>query len=204
MATELRIPQTPEEMEAFLASMSIDELQELYEADRQLVAQIRLSGPQDDDELHAWIKEEMGIDIPRVSVCADHDAPFEFLADLYFERVDAALGVANRGGAKTFMVALLHWLNSNFKPGCESCTFGAVEQQSYRAYAHLKNWIYDKDGNKIPEVISSLMSKTEMTNGSSIEVLGSTPEQVNGPHPQKAHADEIELMRDDTWREAAT
>ncbi len=33
-------------------------------------------------------------------------------------------------------------------------------------------------------------------------MLGSTPEQVNGPHPQKAHADEIELMREDTWRES--
>jgi hypothetical protein len=32
--------------------------------------------------------------------------------------------------------------------------------------------------------------------------LGSTPEQVNGPHPHVSHADEIELMRDDTWRES--
>jgi hypothetical protein len=201
-ASGLRIPHTPEEMADLLAHMSEHELRELYEADRMLAAQLRLTGPQNDDELHAWIKQEMGLDIPRVKVCPDHDPPFQFLADLYFERVDAALGVANRGGAKTFMVALLHWLNSRFKPGCESCTFGAVEQQSFRAYAHLKNWIYDEDGDKIPEVISSLMSKTEFRNGSSIEVLGSTPEQVNGPHPQKAHADEIELMRSDTWKES--
>jgi hypothetical protein len=46
------------------------------------------------------------------------------------------------------------------------------------------------------------MRETMFTNGSKIEVFGSTPEAVNGPHPQKAHADEIELMRDDTWRES--
>jgi len=33
-------------------------------------------------------------------------------------------------------------------------------------------------------------------------VLGSTPEQVNGPHPNVSHADEVELMRSDTWKES--
>jgi hypothetical protein len=52
------------------------------------------------------------------------------------------------------------------------------------------------------KIVGSLMRETIFTNGSKIEVLGSTPEAVNGPHPQKSHADEIELMRDDTWRES--
>jgi hypothetical protein len=202
LATKGAVPETPDGMLALLGSLSEEELAELLDAQQQLEQRLSETGPQNDDELHEWLKFELGIDVPRVAVCADHQTPFEFLADLYFERIDAALGVANRGGSKTFLIAVLHWLNSRFKPGCESATFGAIEAQSFRAYAHLKNWIYDERGQKKPEIIGSLMRETLFTNGSKIEVLGSTPEAVNGPHPQKAHADEIELMRDDTWRES--
>jgi hypothetical protein len=201
MATTPKLPES-EEMLALLGQMSDEELQQMLEAQLQLEERLNEEGPQNDDELHAWLKYELHIDIPRVAVCPGHDAPFQFLADLFFERIEAALGVANRGGAKTFLVAVLHWLNSRFKPGCESCTFGAIEAQSFRAYAHLRNWIYDEDGNLKPTIVSSLMRDTTFKNGSKIEVLGSTPDAVNGPHPQKAHADEIELMRDDTFRES--
>jgi hypothetical protein len=203
MATQVP-PKPPEsiDMLALLKTMSEDELADLLAYHEQFEERLSEEGPQTDDELHAWLKYELDIDIPRVAVCPGHDAPFQFLADLFFERIEAALGVANRGGAKTFLVAVLHWLNSRFKPGCESCTFGAIEAQSFRAYSHLKNWIYDENGNLKTTVVSSLMKETWFTNGSKIEVLGSTPDAVNGPHPSKAHADEIELMRDDTFRES--
>lgn len=191
-----------DQMLEIVQNLSDDDLKEMLEAHAHLEQRLSESGPQTDDELHEWMKFELGIDVPRVAVCENHQAPFTFLADLYFERIDAALAVANRGGSKTFLVAVLHWLNSRFKPGIESCTFGAIEAQSFRAYAHLKGWVFDEKGNKKPEIVSSLMRETIFTNGSKIEVLGSTPEAVNGPHPQIAHADEIELMRDDTWAES--
>jgi len=204
-----QIPSDTEGMLTLLEKLSDEELAEMLDAHTQLEARLREMGPQTDDELHEWLKFELGIDIPRTAVCEGHSAPFDFLADLYFERTEAALGVANRGGAKTFLVAVLHWLNSRFKPGCESCTFGATEAQSLRAYAHLKNWIYDdektrKSGKAVlkPEITTSLMRETVFANGSRVEVLPGTPQAVNGPHPQKAHADEIELMDDGTWRES--
>jgi hypothetical protein len=187
---------------SFLEYLSDDELREMLGAQEELERRLAEDGPQNDDELHAWIKAELGIDIPRESVCEGHDAPFTFIADLFFERTEAALLMANRGGSKTFLVALLHWLNSRFKPGCESATFGATEAQSLRAYAHLKNWIYDNDGNKRPEIATSIMRETTWRNGSKVEVLPGTPAAVNGPHPQKAHADEVELMDDGTWSES--
>ena len=203
------LPESKEDMLRLLSSMSDEQLQEMFEAQAELERRLREFGPQTDDELHEWIKHELGINVPRTSVCTGHQPPFTFLADLYFERVDAALLMANRGGSKTFLVAVLHWLNSRFKPGVESCTFGATEAQSLRAYAHLKNWIYDeeatrKSGKAVlrPEVTSSLMRETIFANGSRVEVLPGTPAAVNGPHPQKAHADEIELMDDGTWRES--
>jgi hypothetical protein len=185
-----------------LKQLPTEELQEMFKAQAELEHRLSIQGPQDDDELHDCIRAELGINIPRVAVCEGHDPPFQFLADLYFERIDAGLGVANRGGAKTMMVALLHWLNSKFKPGCESCTFGATEAQSLRCYAHLKGWIYDDDGEKRPEIVSSLMRETVWRNTSKVEVLPGTPAAVNGPHPQKAHADEVELMDAGTWSES--
>lgn len=184
------------------------ELVERFRAFKALQRRLEEAGPQTRDELHAWLIDTLGLDIPRVSVCPEHDAPFDFLADLFFEEtedgdpVGAALLMANRGGSKTFLVALLHWLNSKFKPGCESCTFGATEAQSLRAYSHLKHWIYDDQGERKPEIAGSIMRETIWRNGSRVEVLAGTPEAVNGPHPQKAHADEIELMREDTWKES--
>jgi len=351
---------TPEEMLELLSQLSDDDLSEMFKAQEALERNLEEFGPQDDDELHEWLKKELKLDIPRVAVCQGHQDPFSFLADLFFQRTEAALLMANRGGSKTYLVAVLHWLNSKFKPGCvaadtpidcprdhhrfphgvpisqihsgqlvwtfnedefifelkpvvrvwmsredaavylvtlddgsviratadhrfmrrdgawaelrdlapgdslmplyrdwepyvrvrpdatngggivsiepdgsedvwdlevadnhnfvtagvvlhncESCTFGATEAQSLRAYSHLKSWIYDDKATKSagkavlrPEIASSLMRETIFMNGSKVEVLPGTPQAVNGPHPQVAHADEIELMDDGTWRES--
>ena len=154
------LPDSQEDMVELLKRLSTEELREMFDTQVELERRLILYGPQTDDELHAWIKAELNLDIPRVAVCEGHDPPFDFLSDLYFERIDAGLGVGNRGGAKTLMVAILHWLNSKFKPGTESCTFGATEAQSLRCYAHLKGWIYDADGERRPEIVSSLMRET--------------------------------------------
>lgn len=199
---KLEFPDTPEGMLELLSHLSDDELQEMLEAQEELEKRLAEFGPQDDDELHAWIKSELKFTLPRTSVCPNHDPPFKFIADLYFERVDAVLGMANRGGGKTILVAILHWINSLFKHGCESCTFGATEAQSLRCYAYIKSWVYNDKGERRPEVVSSLMRETVFALGSRIEVLPGTPQAVNGPHPQKAHADEIELMDDGTFRES--
>jgi hypothetical protein len=67
-----------------------------------------------DDQLHAWIEDKLGINIPRVAVCPGHDAPFDFIADLFFKRVDSALVMANRGGGKSYYSALSKFRPSEF------------------------------------------------------------------------------------------
>jgi hypothetical protein len=191
---------------ANLENLDTDTLRKLVAATKQVEAEIAKAGPQTDDELWDWIYENMGIEIPRAAVCegtdVPHVAPFKFFADLYFERVQSALAMANRGGGKTMNVALLHFVNAQFKPGIECCTFGAIDVQADKCYGHLKNWIYDENGELKPEIVDSLRKETNLKNGSKILVLGSTPEQVNGPHPQKVHGDEIEQVREDTWKES--
>ena len=172
----------------------------------QLKKSLPQRGPQTDDELHDWIKKNLDYDIPRASVCEDHSSPFQFLADLYFGRTQSAVAMANRGGSKTFVSALLHFLNSMFKPGYESLTVGAIEQQSKRCYENLQNIL--KKHAKVPnhaqhpDVMRSIESETTFKNGSKVEIVPGTVAAVNGPHPNGVHGDEIELMDPQVYQES--
>lgn len=164
-------------------------------------------GPQTDDELHAWIKSNLGLNIPRKAVCDNHTSPFEFIADIYFERVTSAIAMANRGGSKTMSSAIIHLLNSLYKPGCESCTIGAIEAQSLRAYENFIN-IANKEGkvadiNDHPAIKNHIKRRTDFVNGSILEILPGTVAAVNGIHSNKVHRDEIELMDPSTFQEAS-
>jgi hypothetical protein len=156
------------------------------------------SGPQTDDELHAYIEEQFGIDIPRTAVCADHCAPFDAFADLYFERVRSALWLAPRGGAKSALGALWNMLSSKFRARCEGLIAGAIEQQSRRCYEHLRAFI--RNGEE--KVDTSLKSITTWRNGSQVEIVTGSEASVRGPHPQHVHLDEVDMM-DDQVRKTA-
>lgn len=189
-------------IEAMFGTLPRETLVDLVETVDHLEKSLKKAGPKTDDELWQWIKNEIGVEVARESVCEGHDAPFDFLAAAYFDRYPAILVMANRGGGKTFLVALLHWINSEFKAGIESATFGATEAQSLRCYSHLKNWIYTEEGDRMASIKGSVMRETNWYNRSKVEVLAGTPEAVNGPHPQVVHGDEVELMREDTWKES--
>ena len=185
-----------------LKKLSRAQLLELADQVTTLETKLALHGPQTDDDLHAWVKENIGIDIPRVSVCDNHDPPFKFFSDLYFHRTNSALLMANRGGSKTFLVALLHLVNSKFKPHCESVTVGAIEMQAKRAYAHLLRFISMNPEFQKDLVREPLQSETTWKNGSKVEILPGTISAVNGPHPQITHADEVELMDEAVFDES--
>lgn len=163
-----------------------------------LERRLSLDGPQTDDELHAWITRNIGINMPRTAVCEGHVAPFQFIADLFFQRTVSVVAMANRGGSKTFGVAVLHLLNMLYRPGIECATVGAIEQQARRAYMHFQKLI---DQCAKDAVATSLMSETRFKNGSRLEILPGTVNAVNGPHPQIVHFDEVELMDPEVYQE---
>jgi hypothetical protein len=200
MATQ-KLPED-EEMLALLGQMSEEELQELLDAQTQLEERLNEEGPKNDDELHAWLKYELNIDIPKVAVCPGHDAPFTFLADLFFERVEAAWESRIEAARRPFSSLCSTGSTRASSPAASPARSALLRLSRSGPTPTLRNWIYDEDGNLKPTIVSSLMRDTTFKNGSKIEVLGSTPDAVNGPHPQKAHADEVELMRDDTFRES--
>jgi len=55
---------------------------------------------QDKDGLWEYIHDNFGIAIPRKAVCPHHDAPFDFVADVFFQKVQNAIALANRTGGK--------------------------------------------------------------------------------------------------------
>lgn len=181
-----------------MRSLETEKLQSLILNLQQVKKQTVDVGPQTDDELWVWIKEKLGIEIPRKSVCDGHENPFKFICDVYFERVQNLVVMANREGMKTLGSAIIHLLNSLFKPGCESVSVGAIEAQSLRAYDSLKKLLIKHGDVDVPSnhpmVSNQIQRQTDFRNGSKVEILVGTVSSVNGPHPQKVHADEVELM----------
>lgn len=155
-------------------------------------------GPQTDDELHQWIVDNLGINISRVAVCEGHNAPFEFLADIYFERVHSAIAMASRGSGKSALSALIHLLNSLYKPECEGITVAAIQAQANMVYDAFKKFLKSQgdvdEASKHPMVTKMIQEKTTFGNGSSYGIIVGTITGVNGPHSQKLHTDEVEIM----------
>lgn len=128
-----------------------------------------------------------------MAVCPGHASPFKFLADAFFERFESALVHANRGGSKTLTSAIIHALNSRFKPYCWTTHAGAVQQQADRCYEHFKKFA---EGDFLCWLLEDepLKSETRFRNSAKVEILPGTIAKLSGPHPQKAVVDEVELM----------
>lgn len=216
MAQQAKRSATEAEFEAIrsrLAGLSFDEKVSLAAKTRPVVEKrgenavangaIKHKFPETDDELWEWIKRETGYEIPRVAVCPDHCAPFDFIADGFFERKTALFQLGSREMGKTLGVSILHYCNSVLRPRCESITFGAIEDQAKRAYNHVLSFINTEiehpDGTieRRPKDIvdgEPKRSETKFKNGSKVEIITGTRSGVNSPHGQKVHADEVDLM----------
>lgn len=144
------------------------------------------------DGLWTFIKDYFKVEIPRLRICTDHDAPFDFVCAVFFQEYEDIIAVANRNGGKTIDFSILDVLNSYVHDECETSTIGAIEMQAKRCYRYVKYW--NQRVRILSEMVrSSLQSSTEYKNGSIIEILIGTLAGVNAPHPQKVFFDEIEL-----------
>lgn len=147
---------------------------------------------QNKDLLHAWIKYHFRLDIPRVAVCHDHCAPFDFIADYIFDRIDFGVVVANRSGGKTLDFGVLDTLMAYFKDETEIATVGAIQFQAQKGYEYFKD--FSAAFPFVHNLKSTTMNKTDLANGSKVQILTGTMSGVNSPHPQLVFLDEIDLM----------
>lgn len=146
----------------------------------------------DKDGLHAWILFYFKVDIPRVRVCNDHDAPFDFVADYIFDGFKSAVVLANRSGGKTYIFGVLDAIMSYLNDDCEIATVGAIQNQAQRCYEYFKGFMRLFPFGR--EVQEQSMKRTTLANGSKVEIVTGTVSGVNSPHPQLLFIDEIDLM----------
>lgn len=134
-------------------------------------------GFQTPDQLHFYIKEYLGFDIPRKSVCPDHCAPFNFVCDVYFERVRAALLMASRTSGKTRILSILNHLDTQFTDENEVAQAGATLDQIEKVYRYFTE--YYKDPLLKPYLGKAIQSYIELSNGSFIENVTANVSGVN-------------------------
>ncbi|RMH12703.1 MAG: hypothetical protein D6695_05875 [Planctomycetota bacterium] len=161
--------------------------------------------PRSADELHAWVREHLDVQVPRQPLMVGHSAPFDYLCHAFFEtdpgRARDCVVWANRGGGKTFLAAVATALDLIFKPGIEIRILGGSLEQAKRMHAHLRQ-VFSRpafsallDG-KITE------RRIRLGNGSVVELLAQSQTSVRGTRVQKLRCDEVELFDPDVWEAA--
>lgn len=147
---------------------------------------------QNREDLHAWIKFYLKVDVPRVTIVPGHKAPFDFVADYLFGLISFAVVMANRSGGKTFIFGILTAILSYLYDNTEIATVGAIQQQALKSYEYFRGF-----SSLFPfayNIESFTMRSSTAKNGSINQVLAGTMSGVNSPHPQLVFFDEIDLM----------
>lgn len=152
--------------------------------------------PRDDEELHLWVFNVLGVWIPKYRVCPGHCSPFEYFADRYFGRVRKSLAWACRAGSKSFLMGLLCWIKARQKKNWEANIVGGSLDQAQRSYAATSEfWSATEDiGASSVLAKEPLLKETEFNNGSKYEIGTASTKRQRGPHPQSLNMDEIDEM----------
>ncbi|MEZ6242705.1 MAG: hypothetical protein R3B57_06640 [Phycisphaerales bacterium] len=170
---------------------------------RALVEEIRGPRPETADELHAWVRDALGVEIAREALIEGHAAPFDYLCHAYFEaRSPRDLVVwANRGGGKTFLAAIATLADMVFKDGIEIRVLGGSLEQAKRMHAHLRAFLSRPGLDRLVEGRIT-QRRVRLVNGSSLELLAQSQTSVRGTRVQKLRCDEVELFDPDVWEAA--
>ncbi|HEY1628297.1 MAG TPA: hypothetical protein VGF52_00475 [Tepidisphaeraceae bacterium] len=153
------------------------------------------------DDLHRWIRLFTGLRIPRRAVCANHQAPFDYLCRAYFEPTVDQVVWAPRGGGKTRLAALATLLDLLHKPCCAVRILGGSLEQSLRMWEHLQPDLEHLAKDLF--VKKTRPSRQVALNiGSSAAVLTQSERAVRGLRVQKLRCDEVELFKPEIWQAA--
>ncbi len=203
-------------------SVCIDRAEEIYR-------QLRYTPPASRADLKNYVRVFLGIDVPDVRICPEHNTPMDYLwhsftADKKFGHEDtksqinqiekaSCLGAfvakkqnadcvvwANRAGGKTELAAVATLLDCIFKRDCHVRILGGSGEQSGRMYEYMTGFL-NSGFDKFLDG-PALKTKCRFVNGSSIEVLTQSATSVRGQHIQKLRCDEVELFDEDVFSAA--
>ncbi|AQT66961.1 Terminase-like family protein [Anaerohalosphaera lusitana] len=189
---------------------------------------LRMIRPAGRSDIKNYIKVFLGVDVPDVRVCGDHDTPMDYLwhcwsADKSTGKTNAdamlisaddanmasddnagangdAVVWANRAGGKTHIAAIATLLDCLFKPGCDVRILGGSGEQASRMYDYLVGFL----GRGFEQFVDGriLKERCQFINGSKVQVLTQSAKSVRGSHVHKLRCDEVELFDRDVFEAA--
>jgi hypothetical protein len=157
--------------------------------------------PTTPNQLHDWLRRVLSISLPRRPILAGHQSPFDFLAHTFLAPAghsalstpaDSVLWAA-RGAGKTYLGALLVFLDMVFRPRINIRILSGSLAQALRLFAHLKTFIRaahyeDKVQGRIHAHSLTLV------NQSTVEVLAQSETSIRGTRVQRIVCDEVDLF----------
>ncbi len=160
--------------------------------------------PRTPNQLRAWLRLAVEVDVPATPMQADSEAPFDYLVHSFFEDRPGPRDCvvwANRGGGKTFLGACATMLDLVFKPGIEVRILGGSLEQSQRMQRHLRRLF--ETPTLAPLVAGKLTDRrVTLANGSACQTLAQSHTSVRGCRVQKLRCDEVELFDPEVWAAA--
>lgn len=163
-----------------------------------------LEAPGTPDGLHAWLRDVLGVEVPRSPMVEGHAAPFDYLVHAFFgpgEGPADCVVWANRGGGKTFLGAVATALDLLFRPGIEVRVLAGSLEQAARMHAHLRA-IFARDA--LARLVLGRVTdrRLRLRNGSGVELLAQSQVSVRGTRVQRLRCDEVELFDPEVWEAA--
>jgi len=152
------------------------------------------------DELHAWVNEHLGMNVPRAAVCPNHQAPFDYLWRAYDEPGGDLVVWAPRGGGKTRLGAAATLLDLRHKPQCQVRILGGSLDQSLRMWEHLEPDLLRHAEDLIDGKPKA--RRIALTTGAAAAILPQSQRAVRGLRVQKLRCDEVEMFDPDVWEAA--
>jgi hypothetical protein len=151
--------------------------------------------PQTKDELWHFVQAIFGVEIPRLKICPDHDAPFDAFCEGYFgNRSNWVLWYGSRGTGKSLLLATLA-LTKAYAMDLSVVLLGGSMAQSQNVHEHVERLMRWPNAPKEPYDIARQI-KTELlfTLGNWVRPIPASQTTVRGPHPELLCLDEIDEM----------
>lgn len=158
--------------------------------------QARLQFPQSREWLHDYCLHFLGVKLSRVAFDEKATPPLEIVAKLFNQEVLTSVLVGARGGGKTAIIGTLNFLNSFFRPTCETVQLASVLEQSIEGYKFFK-FLVDRPGFASYVDGKCLAKLTNFKNGSTVKILTGSKTGVNAFHAHKLIVDEADLLGED-------
>jgi hypothetical protein len=156
--------------------------------------------PESPASLWEFVRSAYGLAVPRRAVCPGHAAPMDYLAQAILAPGRDLVVWASRGGAKTELGSVAAHLDSILRPGCQTRILGGSLDQSEKMYEYLlRKW-----SGPFAAVLARdpTARRTELVNGSAIEVLTQSPRSVRGQRVHRLKCDEVDEFSPDVWQAA--